>query len=77
MRPNLVVPESEFPQRHIQRIQRHHLQSIELIFKRAEEALDAAVLPRATRIAALLADAEQEQRATKQTRREDRFIVRA
>ena len=60
MRPDLVVPESEFPQRHIQRIQRHHLQTIEFIFECAEEPLDPAILPRATRIAALMADAEQE-----------------
>ena len=46
MRPDLVVPEPEFTQRHIERIQRHDFQAIEFILELAEEPPGPAVLPR-------------------------------
>ena len=45
MRPHVVVEETEFDQRGIERFKRFNNELIQLGFERAEEALDPAVLP--------------------------------
>ena len=56
---------------------RVHGEVIQLAFQRAEEALDASVLPWAVPVGALRGYAEQAQTETEQTRGEYRLVVGA
>lgn len=60
MRPDVVVEEAELGERLIERVEGVHQELIEFFFQCSEEAFDAAVLPGAAEIDALMADAEQE-----------------
>ena len=56
MRPDMVVPEPEFPECCTERIEGRYFQPIHFPLKRAEQTLNPSILPRATRITLLLAD---------------------
>lgn len=77
MRPHEVVEETELAERDAQRSEALDLQLVELALERQEQPLDAAVLPRAARIAALMADAGEPQRRSEDVRHEHRLVVRA
>ncbi len=68
MRSHVVVPKPEFSERIVQRLEACHLLLIELPLEGSEQPLDAPVLPWTTRIAALLADARQQQHRAEGTR---------
>lgn len=62
MLPHMVVEESEFAERKIERFEGIDREPIELFLQCPEEALDTPVLPRAAGIGSLMTNAEQEER---------------
>ena len=64
MRPDVVVEEAELGERAVEGVKRIDREAIELRFERTEEALHAAVLPRAAGIGSLVPDAEDQQLST-------------
>jgi len=75
MRPDVVVEEAELAKRAVERIQRVDSELVELALERAEEALDAPILPRAARIGSLMADTEKGECEAERPGSEDGFIV--
>lgn len=77
VRAYMVVPDDELGQRGHEGLLIWHAPAVELLFQRAEEALDAAVLPRAMAFDGLVFDAELHEHEVEQRGVEDGFIVGA
>ena len=75
MRPDVVIPTPKLNQSFMQTGSIHDVNPIQLPFQCAEESLDAAVLPRAMQIDALMPGAQQPQRELKSPGRETGFVV--
>lgn len=58
MRANVVVPISKYVEIAVQLREVWYLPLVELVFQRAKQSLDPAVLPRASRCGALMTDAQ-------------------
>lgn len=75
VRPDVVVPNTKEAKAGIQLGGIRNCPAIQFVLERAEEAFDPSVLPRATWLGSLVADAEQAQARSECGRSENRLIV--
>lgn len=75
VRTDAVVPVAKQIEVTVELREIGHVPLVELLFERAEEAFDSAVLPRAARIGALMTDAQPLQSDTKFVGGKNGFVV--
>ena len=75
VRPHVVVPGDELDQRGVEAGAVRHDPAVELLLQRAEETLDATILPRAVALDGLVFDAELVEYEFEQRAIEDGLVV--